>query len=112
MKKDIKERWVKGLLSGNYKEATGNLKSISGFSCLGVLCDIYSKEKKIPWKNHSEDYPKESDYKVIHFNRSFLPIEVQEWAGLNTMDPQILGKSLTHYEESFKEIAALIEQNL
>lgn len=38
---DLARRWVKALRSGEYKQATGGLRSeAGGFCCLGVLCDV------------------------------------------------------------------------
>lgn len=38
--KEVKERWVKALRSGHYKQGKGRLKTVSGYCCLGVLADI------------------------------------------------------------------------
>lgn len=38
--KEFAERWVKALRSGKYQQATGSLKTKSGYCCLGVACKI------------------------------------------------------------------------
>lgn len=43
MDKDIAGIWVKALRSGNYEQGSGNLQNMNGFCCLGVLCDLGSK---------------------------------------------------------------------
>ena len=54
MNQKIKERWVKALRSGKYKQGKGWLRKSSGpkkkseFCCLGVLCDLAVKSKIIP----------------------------------------------------------------
>lgn len=46
MDKAVKEKWVAALRSGEYTQAQGTLKNAAGgFCCLGVLCDLYAKEK-------------------------------------------------------------------
>lgn len=41
MKKELKDKWVAALCSGNYKQGAGCLKDSKGqHCCLGVLCDI------------------------------------------------------------------------
>jgi len=56
MNKRIKTKWLKVLRSGNYKQGMTVLHSAGKrggnykFCCLGVLCDIYLKEKKLKWK--------------------------------------------------------------
>ena len=46
MKKEIAERWVSALRSGEYKQGKLYLKSENGYCCLGVLCDILGVEWK------------------------------------------------------------------
>lgn len=41
MNPEIKARWVAALRSGEYEQATGQLRNEHGeFCCLGVLCDL------------------------------------------------------------------------
>lgn len=40
MDKELKEKWVTALRSGEYRQTTGELKDEYGYCCLGVLCDI------------------------------------------------------------------------
>ena len=41
---EVKKKWVAALRSGDYKQGQGHLKGGDGFCCLGVLCDLHSKE--------------------------------------------------------------------
>lgn len=52
MDQALKSRWVAALRSGEYKQATGVLKSAEGrgFCCIGVLCDVVAPEG---WETHS-----------------------------------------------------------
>jgi hypothetical protein len=36
----IKSDWIKALRSNSYKQDIGQLRSVCGFCCLGVLCDV------------------------------------------------------------------------
>src|SRR5690348_18296721 len=78
MNQEIKKKWVKALRSGEYKQGTSLLYNSANetYCCLGVLCDLYTKETKI-------EYRKDGEIKEI------LPNEVIKWAGLEDNDPMI-----------------------
>ncbi len=40
MKKELKERWIAALRSGEYKQGNSYLRHDNNYCCLGVLCDI------------------------------------------------------------------------
>lgn len=121
MKKAIKEKWVKALKSGKYKKAKNALRTNKGYCCLGVLCDLYAKEKKQKW---------EARYKSLGYNfqgiSGVLPDKVMKWAGLKSSNPFIdfdmkdglgamntnLGEINDRTKTSFKKIAELIDKNL
>jgi hypothetical protein len=42
--KDLLPAWVKALESGEYSQTRDSLQDNSGFCCLGVLCDVASKQ--------------------------------------------------------------------
>jgi len=51
MNNTIMKKWVKALRSGKYKQGRGTLcqvdkKGNESFCCLGVLCDLYNKDRK------------------------------------------------------------------
>lgn len=74
MKKEIKEKWLEALRSGEYKQAHARLKTGQTFCCLGVLCDLHRKEKpeKRFWDETDESYLGD-----LHT----LPTKVANWAG-------------------------------
>ena len=39
MKTDVKEKWVEDLLSGDFEQGVGALRTDEGYCCLGVLCE-------------------------------------------------------------------------
>lgn len=110
MNPEIKQRWIEAL--PHYKQTTGALRREDRFCCLGVLCDLHSKETGTPW---GEDWIG-SNYGV-NKNHSTLPSEVVEWSGLSEPNPVIPGvdRSLAELNDSgqtFAEIASLIKEHL
>lgn len=82
MKPDIKQRWINALRSGNYDQARLSLRDGDNFCCLGVLCDLYGKEKDVLWI--FEDF-EESESPTNEYLCAFdggLPDNVMAWAGL------------------------------
>ena len=78
MKQEVKDQWVAALKSGQYVKAKGNLKKGSTyFCCLGVLCDLASKNGVGEWMGNTFVAGSETQDAV-------LPFEVVEWAGLPT----------------------------
>ena len=73
MKPEVKKLWVDALRSGAYDQATGELRTKEGFCCLGVLCDISGQAQ---WTG-----------RMYAGGAQYLPLEVQEWAGLQESDP-------------------------
>lgn len=129
MNKEIKEKWLKALRSGDYKQGIGQLKNDKDeFCCLGVLCDIYSKETNTPWVNK---YIDRSQLTIIDKDHTglLLPPEVKKWAGIEDNNDAInvdkkenravnltqLNDGDTAYridKRTFAEIANIIEEKL
>ena len=106
MKKKIMTKWVKALRSGKYKQCREKLCSVDGktgeesYCCLGVLTDLYLKERKRQKKGHGiegfftytkEDFDYDGDFskwevatEEDNFSDGILPLEVAKWAGFNT----------------------------
>lgn len=125
MKVEIKEKWLKALRSGEYKQGEGSLITKDDeFCCLGVLSDLYLKEHGEAWGDEKDQFPN-STYRFCRGEAYFLSESVMEWAGLKEEDPQIriLIQSCTikglyrlselnDGKESFEEIADGIESQL
>lgn len=94
MIKDIKEKWVTALRSGEYTQTRQCLRKGDTFCCLGVLSDIYISEtdaakwqrgnaydeiRVLTWKQEPEN---EEDYED-RFEESELPKPVQRWADVD-----------------------------
>ena len=77
MKADIKTKWVADLRSGKFPQTTTVLRNGNGYCCLGVLCDLYSRETGVEWA-----VPNDYDTCTMHGADSVLPYEVRVWADL------------------------------
>lgn len=113
MNPEIKEKWLEALRSGDYQQGTGRLKTIDGkFCCLGVLCDLYAKERGIEWKLRSHGY-------IFDGNATLLPRSATEWASIRSAPRVEEGYlmwlndgSAKLRQHTFTEIADLIEEQL
>lgn len=116
MNKEIKDQWIAALTNGEYKQTTGEFRDDKGFCCLGVLCDLHSKETGTPW----EDYDHINDIKVYMSESGALPLCVQVWAGLEQSNGTHvvidgLNTSLPVHNDkrrTFAEIAKAIDEQL
>lgn len=116
MDKRIKKLWIAALRSGKYKQTTYKLRKDDRFCCLGVLCDIHSKDTSSKWNHKDEEWSYgKSAYAV-------LPSMVVKWAGLPDSNPYLTLESedmepqtasdLNDAGESFRVIATRIEKYL
>jgi len=121
MNQEIKKQWQEALTSGKYEKTKGALKRTSDYPdvefcyCgLGVLCELYSKEKGIAWEPATNPDP--GNFYYLHGNEGVLPYQVRIWAGLDTQNPWIgEGSAITLNDSnglSFKELAEEIEKHL
>lgn len=116
MNREIKQKWIDSLRSGEYIQGKYKLfdegipYQYGPCHCvLGVLCDIYIKD------NNLEDSIE--DISVMGFNRN--PIDkVYEWAGLKEhpsveiFDKSIRLAILNDNDYTFDELSKLIEKQL
>lgn len=114
MNPKVKKLWVAALLSGDYKQGTGQLRDEdNNFCCLGVLCNIHAQL-------HPEFAAKQMYQTEYGHQENLLPSIVQEWSGV---DDYIIGShthtlasindgELGYSRHSFKEIADYIQKNL
>jgi uncharacterized protein YeaC (DUF1315 family) len=100
MNPEIKQKWISALRSGEYEQGDGKLYSGQGYCCLGVLCDLYSKENNLKWEFRGDDTIKtedeivpsqlqKCDYFYFDDESEFLPESVKEWAELSVKNPQV-----------------------
>ena len=140
MNPEIKQKWLNALRSGEYPQARKSLRNGNGFCCLGVLCDIYSKETNKSWTRYDADREVyvpfdelrdkvEDLYDYLHMDEEheILPQSVMNWAGLESGSPEVevnndefdgIGSlkielvSLNDEGGTFARIADLIEKSL
>lgn len=112
MNSDVKAMWVKALRSGEYQQGQNELRNADGYCCLGVLCDLYSKETGTPWEYYD-------GYIEFLGHDTALPGQVQGWAGCVASPvvqfPSGHVESLAFVNDSgvtFDEIATMIESYL
>jgi len=114
MLKEIKNLWVKALLSGKYTQTKHKLSNKKSFCCLGGLCELAIKKGVEVNKDffHSED-------KLIAYdgNLNYLPDSVRIWAGMNSEkgefgpeDTENLGYR-NDSGSDFEKIASLINKH-
>ncbi|QGT54356.1 hypothetical protein b3_0112 [Synechococcus phage B3] len=116
MNSRIKEKWIAALRSGEYTQGKKQLHSKEGaFCCLGVLCDLYLKEKGLAWEDSGDEW-----YELVYDDRRYAtvpPISVREWAGTNSADSNFYPRNgsinlIKHNDElgsDFNKIADVIE---
>lgn len=90
MKKEIKDRWITALLSGDYLQGTSflhrNVKGQEFYCCLGVLSDLAFKDGLVA-RSLSEDtwyYITQTD--PSDMSRSGLVDSIIKWSGLYEKD--------------------------
>jgi len=125
MYKEIADKLVSALRSGEYEQASGRLRNETGHCCLGVLCDLYDKEQieagnGTGWTVVSPSVVYSVRYEY-HGDRGVLPSAVQKWAGMYTdsgaydydADTGVHNDSLAGDNDrgaSFAEIADFVEE--
>jgi hypothetical protein len=55
--KEVMDKWIAALRSGQYNQGRGKLKSSNGYCCLGVLCDVLPSEAGV-WSSQVIVYPR------------------------------------------------------
>lgn len=122
MNQQVKEKWIKALRSGEYKQCKKGLRVEDGYCCLGVLTDLYEKENnRGKWIRVKTDLPDQFVFDVGNgYNYSFLPGTVCDWAGISRIDSSVdIGDGTDDLitlndalGKSFNEIADIIEKHL
>lgn len=131
MKPEIKKRWVEALRSGKYNQTKRFLKAkrysadVTGFCCLGVLCDLAEGDGIGTWVSAPnlmfERFSSSGIWELGEDGQ--LPVSVQAWAGLTKFGQYVTvptpshepSETLVHLNDSgatFKQIANIIEEEL
>lgn len=124
MNSKVKEAWVNALRSGKYEQGSEKLRSVSGYCCLGVLCDIYAKETNTEWefRGRGGTNLQPQDYWYFGDQSEFLPESVMDWAELEINNPSLRFDDgaygidqVSHLNDAgytFSQIADLIQAQL
>lgn len=132
MNPEVKQKWIDALRSGNYEQGSEKLRTVNGYCCLGVLCDIYAQENNTQWKfrgNEETNFQTMDYYWYFLDEIEFLPESVMNWAGLGTHNPSVRvycedsdDEDQRYYNDeianvndsgySFSQIADIIQQQL
>lgn len=105
MKKEIMEKWVSSLRSGEYKKGTGELRSNGAYCCLGILTDLYQKD--------TGDILR--DWDEAETTKTLIALVVRLWAGISLGSSSVLRyepDSLAYQndnDKTFDKIANRIE---
>ena len=125
MHKNIMEKWVQALRSGEYKQGSGVLHNTSNntYCCLGVLCDIYQQEGNkfnsvsegnwgVETGNGWENIPAT----FFDDRPDVLPEVVMRWADISCSAGSFDDDTLTTLNDdcgyTFDEIATVIEKEV
>lgn len=103
MTKYLKNKWIKALRSGDFKQTTGSLKTLDEYCCLGVLCEISSK---LPFSDDGYVFPDTIDQAAGSIPRYGL-----ERIGL-TIEAQDILIGRNDGGSTFEDIAIWIKQNI
>lgn len=121
MNQVVKEQWLRALRSGAYQQNRGALRTGDQFCCLGVLCDLASKQGVGQWTRGQGTYIFDTRSDIDGENL-LLPPAVQDWAGLEIRNPKVKGyygiadfndgTNEEHVSLDFPALADLIETSL
>lgn len=106
MDQTIKNKWVKALRSGTYKQAKQRLRSSKGFCCLGVLCDVIDSTK---WVEGNSFFAPHYFHYFYNGWSGMLPQDIMEMAKLDKEDAQILMDANDCEDWSFDDIATYVD---
>lgn len=113
MKKELKERWIAALRSGDYSQSLGCLQDHNGWCCLGVLCNIVDGTQ---WVEPDESY---EDDDSDEYNYDFGSVVVSDMPPRGWLEnrglPYTMANELAKMNDDgvqFVEIAKYIEENV
>lgn len=85
MKKEVADKWVAALRSGEYAQTRELLRDRQGFCCLGVLCDISGQGQWKQYEGEDSDSVNVGAHEYHVGEKAALGLlgpEVIEWAGM------------------------------
>jgi hypothetical protein len=122
MDKSLKEKWIKKLTSGKYRQCQNSLKKETrdggvSFCCLGILAecidpDYFTEEKFKYQNNRTKAFVPNSKYFPSFVNIGMLPDFILNKIRLISEQQNILIEMNDNKGKKFKTIAKWIEENL
>ena len=107
--KEVMELWIKSLRSGKYKQTQACLKNDEGFCCLGVLCDLASKDGGNEWYAPNQD----GQFAFVGFGNisdtEMPPEELTAYVGMSYDDAHAVA-NMNDDGYTFSEIADHLEK--
>lgn len=107
MDQRIKKIWIEALRSGKYKRTRDQLKDMGGFCVLGVLCDIFTKEKNITW----DEMPDTTNLPGVVQEWSKISSPVGSYSNVDSIGTGCLVKDNDVLGLNFNQLADIIEEN-
>ena len=110
MRKEIADKWVEALRSGEYGQLKGGLANVdrSQHCCLGVLCELAIKDGVSVYLE--PDQPTHASWIRFDDLLGALPERVGTWAGMTISKGRVLA-AMNDAGKSFAEIADVIESD-
>ena len=110
MRKEIADRWVAALRSGEYGQLTGGLanKERTQHCCLGVLCELAIAEGVSVYME--PDHPTNPSWMKFDNLLGALPESVGTWAGMTRSKGRVLA-AMNDAGDPFVKIADVIESD-
>lgn len=108
MDKELKDKWVAALRSGEYKQGRSYLKRGDLYCCLGVLCEV----AQLPsWDTHA-------DMAYLDGNQAMIPLRILKQLELDYVfakelayrNDGVSGLGQVFEHHTFTEIADIIEE--
>jgi len=111
MNPEVKQKWIGALRSGKYEQGSEKLRSVSGYCCLGVLCDLYAQEHNTEWefRGNEETNLQPQDYWYFDKESEFLPESVMNWAKL-FRNPMLRIEDVDEMFEVNEEVSTLNDE--
>ncbi len=111
--KEALREWVRALLSGEYRQGYGRLKTLQGaqepeYCCLGVACEIFATRLEL-------DTYVVNDVMFYDDRDDVLPMKVVEFLGVEDYNPNINGTDISdlndELEWDFNKIAHALNEH-
>lgn len=127
MDKELKQKWIDALRSGEYKQTKGTLRDTNGHCCLGVLCDVakppeWDGERVVWFDDLWEEVNEETDELPAFLVRRWNMPDTETLMSMNDGTPKLdsFGVPITANgkfvwagdNKTFAEIADYIEKEL